>query len=1189
MTQSFRHRQPTIGVLVGWQVYWTPSPYSYLTPIFRGICLAARKHDCNVLLACGMGSSADPSDRARPAWPAVALDSDFVPVGPWNTDGLIVINPLLSQGRTNYIQDLHQAGFPIIFIGKGEAGPTISADNFDGILQAIRHFVEHGHQQIAFIAGNAGDVQGDSGERLRAYTSAMQNYGLKSSPNLIAYGDHTFSGGYNAMRELLAANVQFTAMMASNDESALGAMRALKEANRQIPQDVAVIGFDDRPETLAEVPALTSVHISLFGLGYQSLKAMSDYFQGKKPALASFNVPTRLVIRHSCGCRRSEARNFAPAEFAMFKDFTSIAQAMTQAVLVEAQHLDADEILGLCQQLVDGFVTSLKQKDSHHFDHTLNQFLQRRVFSEDDMHIWQAAISLLFQALPAIISASDESHQQLAFEMVDQARITIDEALMQQHRQYVFNQAWTINRIGALNAHLLTALDEKQIFEILANHLPAMGIQEAAVGFFEGEEDDPFKWSDLHILSKGTQFQLRSLTCQFPPEGAYRNDQAFSLAVLPLISQLGIVGFTAFDTTSIELLGAITQQIAAALNSARLYAEATEGRRLAEETDRLKSRFLSTVSHELRTPLSLIVGLSDILLQKSNKKGSALPAPYLKDIEQIYASGQHLGRLIQDVLDLASSEAGQLQFNSERLNLSETLKIIASTGKQLAAERGLAWQEFFPEEGPWVWGDRTRLRQVVLNLISNAVKFTSQGEVQLVVESKDGYAIVSVSDTGIGIPLAEQQTIFDEFHRSERTLSRGYSGMGLGLAISKRLVEMHGGEIGVGSSGKEGAGSTFYFKLPLIEPNEDQDDLLLDPALGQRVLLITHNIEVGKRLRDRLLESGLEAQLMPLDTLDNRLAHPRESSASSVVVDISMTPNRGWQILKQLKDNPVTREIPILFYAFRDEKGAVLELDYLTKPIRPAELARALDQQSAFADDDKKEKVLLIVDDNASTLEMYVRIVQSQSTFYRTLKARNGREALAAMEKERPDLVLLDLMMPELDGFGVLEAMRANESTRDVPVIVLTGQVLTERDMARLNRGVATILEKGMFSVEDTLAQIEAVLVGKQKLGSEAQRLVRRAMAYLHEHYTEALSREELARHVGLNSDYLTYCFRKELGMTPIAYLNRYRINQAKQLLTERQMSITEVGMAVGFSDSGYFSRVFRKEVGMSPEAYRRS
>jgi len=215
--------------------------------------------------------------------------------------------------------------------------------------------------------------------------------------------------------------------------------------------------------------------------------------------------------------------------------------------------------------------------------------------------------------------------------------------------------------------------------------------------------------------------------------------------------------------------------------------------------------------------------------------------------------------------------------------------------------------------------------------------------------------------------------------------------------------------------------------------------------------------------------------------------------------------------------------------------------------------------------------------------------VQSWSGEHQVLKARNGLEALKLMEQQRPDLVLLDLMMPELDGFGVLEAMREKENMRNIPVIVLTGQLLTESDMARLNRGVAKVLEKGLFSMEETLTQIDAVLARKRKLGSEAQRLVRQAMAYLHEHYDQAISRQDLARYLGMSGDYLTYCFRNEVGMTPIAYLNRYRVNQAKLLLAESNKNITEVAIAVGFSDSGYFSRVFRRQVGVSPDLYRRN
>jgi len=187
------------------------------------------------------------------------------------------------------------------------------------------------------------------------------------------------------------------------------------------------------------------------------------------------------------------------------------------------------------------------------------------------------------------------------------------------------------------------------------------------------------------------------------------------------------------------------------------------------------------------------------------------------------------------------------------------------------------------------------------------------------------------------------------------------------------------------------------------------------------------------------------------------------------------------------------------------------------------------------------------------------------------------------------DLVLLDLMMPEMDGFGVLQAMRERESTRDIPVIVVTGRVLTESEMARLNTGVATVLGKGLFGLDETLAHLETALERRRRLSGEAQRLVRKAMAYVQQNYQEPLTRQDLARHVGMSDDYLTYCFRQELGMTPIAYLNRYRVMQAKGLLKETDRTITQIALDVGFSDSGYFSRVFRREAGMSPDAFRRT
>jgi AraC-like DNA-binding protein len=194
------------------------------------------------------------------------------------------------------------------------------------------------------------------------------------------------------------------------------------------------------------------------------------------------------------------------------------------------------------------------------------------------------------------------------------------------------------------------------------------------------------------------------------------------------------------------------------------------------------------------------------------------------------------------------------------------------------------------------------------------------------------------------------------------------------------------------------------------------------------------------------------------------------------------------------------------------------------------------------------------------------------------------------MAAVRPQLVLLDLVMPELDGFGVLEAMRESASLRGVPVIVLTAQLLGRREMERLQKGVSAVLAKGLFEQREMLQQVEAALSrGGKRLGTEAQRVARMAMAYIHERYTEPLSREQMARDLNVNERYLTRCFGQETGLTPIAYLNRHRVAQARKLLDRDRLSVTEVALACGFSDSSYFGRVFLKEVGQSPTEYRRN
>ncbi|MBN1890607.1 MAG: response regulator [Thermoflexales bacterium] len=618
----------------------------------------------------------------------------------------------------------------------------------------------------------------------------------------------------------------------------------------------------------------------------------------------------------------------------------------------------------------------------------------------------------------------------------------------------------------------------------------------------------------------------------------------------------------------------------------RLYESEHARRQVAEEASRLKSRLLSTVSHELRTPLNLIVGLSEMLLQRDAMGASCLPDLYRQDIARIHASAQHLDGLIRDVLDLARSEVGQLQLVCEPLNLAEVLHVTASVGAQLAYDKGLAWRCDVPADLPPVWGDRTRLRQVTLNLISNAVKFTTSGEVALRVELGQDALSVVVSDTGLGIPIEEQALIFDEFRQSERTTARGYGGLGLGLAISRRLAELHGGTMSVCSSGAEGAGSTFRFTLPLMRLPQAQ--LPAPPQARERVVLLLKRRD-GERqqLCQHLLRQGFDVNALWLDENEHWLSQLLAAPPGAVVLDTEIATEQGWELLRILKNNPATQDTSVLFYSLIQERdhGVLLEMDYLTKPVGTAELAQALKRQGL----PDGEKSILVVDDEPGILEMHARIVQAQSSASQVLKARNGREALESMRQKRPDLVLLDLMMPEMNGFEVLEAMQSDPILRDIPVIVLTGQVLAEKDMARLNQGVASVLAKGLFSVEETLAHVEQALARKQKAGGETRRLVRKAMAYLHAHYAEEISIDELARFVGLNKHYLARSFRQETGVSPLVYLNRYRVNQAKALLTARDKSVAEVAREVGFSDSAYFSQVFRRETGVSPTAYKQA
>lgn len=1183
--QSLRHSRFTIGFLSTWSVYEGTAIDDYTHALLVGIRAAARDHDCNLLIGCGMSLPGSPL-ASHTAWAVPGAEMDFIPVGPWNTDGLIIIPDDLTDSQFAYVQDLIHSGYPVILTTAEKPGPGVAVDNAGGIRQAFEHLIQHGHRQIAFIAGKNGRG-GDSAERLAAYREALRDAGMDEDERLIAFGEHRRENGRAAMQQIINSGAAFSAILASNDLSGIGAIEALRSFGKRVPEDVAVIGFDDIQEARSQNSLLTTVRHPTFSLGYQALMSTLDLINGRKPSETSKRVATRLVIRHSCGCRPESMPVASLPSLVSLESPQKVRQAltdlMTETASMEAHQSTHEEIDTLCRNFFDSFFHSLTLRDSTRFDSMLQRLVDWIEIHEEDTYAWHMALSTFCRGLPNLLSLESGIDPIFAEGLVDRARLAIAEIAQCQETVAILRHKEISNQLGLMTSELLSAFDILDIASIMVKHIPLLGIRHIIAATYSSIDDDLFA-NAIILLDVGSPKSWagqKFLTREFPPADFYSSPEAFQLAILPLAIDEKTTGFVALSATNLELCAVIVRNLAAALRTSQLYRDALEGRQLAEDANRLKSRFLSMVSHELRTPLSLIVGLSEMLLRKRSKLSELV----VRDLEQINTSGEHLARLIGDVLDMATSEAGQLRILREPLDLKEVMQVVVKIGEQLAREKGLGWQANLPNRGTMVIGDLTRLRQITINLISNAVKFTTRGQVVLNVEIVDKTATISVSDTGMGVSPTEQEKIFREFYRTEHAVQAGYGGLGLGLAITKQLLEQHGGYIGVRSPGDLGCGSTFFYTLPILKQMKSQTELtapLSNPP--NSVVVLTEQNDPAERLCNFLIERGFITKLYHVDKQIDWLSEVISSPPAALIIGDRLTAHQGWVIVGMLKRQPATEHIPILAYSIDNEhdQGELLELNYLQKPLR---LERLREELLNLGTPEKGKLTILIIDDEPGILNVHSRLVEQIGCI--AITAGNGVEALKVIEKNKPDLILLDLMMPEMDGFAFMSALKKREVMRSIPVIVLTARVLSEEDLERLNNGVATILSKGIFSTGEILNRIEAVLARKHSLGQATQQIVRQAMAFIHAHFAEALCREDIARYVGISADYLTDCFRQELNITPMIYLRRYRIMQARELLETTNLSMTQVAFEIGFSESAHFTRLFQHEVGMTPRAYR--
>ena len=558
-----------------------------------------------------------------------------------------------------------------------------------------------------------------------------------------------------------------------------------------------------------------------------------------------------------------------------------------------------------------------------------------------------------------------------------------------------------------------------------------------------------------------------------------------ALLSIPLIREGHIVGGLVvrrrtpgtFTADRVSLLERFAAQSTLAIQNAQLFRDLQDQGRQLEIASRHKSQFLASMSHELRTPLNAVIGFSEMLLEAARERGDADQA---RPLERILRAGNHLLELINEVLDLSKIEAGKLELDAAPFAVAPLVAEVVATVRPLADKNGNALALDCAVDCGSMNADATRVRQVLLNLAANACKFTDRGSVEVEVrrvrEEGGEWMRFSVRDTGIGMTQEQMARLFEDFAQADQTTTRKYGGTGLGLAISRRLCRLMGGDITVVSM--PGRGSTFTVRLPVAPAavGAAEASVPARPAApaarrpGAAVLVVDDDPAVREVLAHYLEGAGYVVATAAGGV--EAIAAVRELRPAAVTLDVVLPDLDGWSVLAALKSDPALASIPVILVSIADEKRAGYALgaaDYLVKPVdreRLLGVLRGLGVQGAA-------RVLLVEDDDA-TRQVERRMLERAG--WTVDEAADGRAALARLHAAPPDAIVLDLVLPVLDGFELLAALRANEAWRRIPVVVVTAKDLSPDELRRLDGGVERVLRKSAYERDDLLREIGRLL-----------------------------------------------------------------------------------------------------------------
>jgi signal transduction histidine kinase/DNA-binding response OmpR family regulator len=577
-----------------------------------------------------------------------------------------------------------------------------------------------------------------------------------------------------------------------------------------------------------------------------------------------------------------------------------------------------------------------------------------------------------------------------------------------------------------------------------------------------------------------------------------------ALLAVPMLREGHLIGCLAvtrnapgdFPPESIELLRTFATQSALAIQNARLFKQ-------LEVANRHKSEFMAGMSHELRTPLNAIIGYSEMLQEEAEDLGQPGLVP---DLKKINTAGKHLLELINAVLDLSKIEAGKMELYLERFEVSALVEEIGAVVQPLADRKRNRLEISCSPDAGEMYADQTKVRQALFNLLSNACKFTEGGAVSLTVRREAGpeqpthTMVFAVTDTGIGMSEEQMGRLFQDFSQADADTARRFGGTGLGLALSRRLCRMMGGDISVTSA--PARGSTFTIRLPaeVAEPSptapvssaaehgqeapamasehETMPPSERPAAFAGTVLVIDDEPAVREIVTRFLGREGF--RVVTAATGEEGLRLARTLAPDVITLDVLMPGMDGWAVLAGLKADPLLADIPVVMLTIVEEKNlgyALGAADYLVKPLDRDRLLEVIRRH-------RPDRPVLVVDDDAELRGLIRRVLEREG--HSVMEADNGVSGLARIRERLPGLVLLDLIMPEMDGFDFLEQFRRQEAWRGIPVVVVTARDLTVEDRARLSGSVERVLLKGAQSGDALLRQIrELVAASVRRSGGE--------------------------------------------------------------------------------------------------------